>query len=113
MKQVLINISLVIALILGVTALGFYSGIIGNVYDSTISKKHMDIERDNFKHSKSYVEGQIQDLSSYKREYDRAKSPEEKKQILNFVDNDFANFDETLIESSSLKDFLQKARGGF
>jgi hypothetical protein len=72
----------------------------------------MDIERNNFKHSKSFVEGKITDLANYKREYERAKTPEEKQQIANFVSSEYANFDANLIENSSLYNWLIQIQNG-
>lgn len=111
MKKILLGVLLSILMIAGMTVLGFYSGFIGNVYDATIGKQHMDIERNNFKESKSYVEGMIQDLAKFKREYDQTADINEKKTILNFVNNEFANFDASKIEDPTLNSFLLKSRG--
>lgn len=111
MKQVSLMILAGILFLAIITGLGFYFGYVGNIFDATVGKQRMDVQRENFKHSKSYVEGMIQDLASYKREYDRAKTDEEKQQILIFVDDEFANFDINQIESIGLQNFLLKARG--
>jgi hypothetical protein len=111
MKNVLLGTLLAIGIIVGMTAIGFYSGFIGNIYDATVGKQHMDVERTNFKESKSYVEGMIQDLAKYKRQYDQAQTDSDKKTILNFVNNEFANFDASKIEDSALLNFLNQARG--
>lgn len=111
MKNIGLNIlGGVLALAL-ITGLMFYFGVVGNLFDSTITKQHLNIERDNFKESKSYVEGMVQDLSKYQREYDRATTDEEKQQILSYVANEYSNFDINNIESINLQNFLLKARG--
>jgi hypothetical protein len=89
----------------------FFLGYLGNAFDATVGKQHMDIERNNFKHSKSFVEGKIQDLATYKREYMKAADENEKQQVLSFVNNEFANFDIDEVEDPGLRDFLLQARG--
>lgn len=112
-KEVLRWILAVVAFIVITAGVLFYFGFLGNAFDATVGKQRMDIERNNFKHSKSYVEGKVQDLAQYKREYDRTKDANEKQQILNVVSDQFANFDESQIESQQLRQFLDKAMGGF
>jgi hypothetical protein len=112
MKQGLLVILGGITALLILTGVGFYFGYVGNLFDTTVTKQHMDIERNNFKHSKSYVEGKVTDLSNYKREYERAKTPEEKQQIANFVNSEYANFDVNLIENQSLYNWLIKIQNG-
>jgi hypothetical protein len=105
----------ILAIVIGLlvlTGLGFYFGYAGNFFDATVTKQHMDIERNNFKHSKSYVEGKITDLGNYKREYERAKTAEEKQQIANFVSSEYANFDANLIQNSSLYSWLISIQNG-
>lgn len=90
----------------------FATGKIGNKYESTIVKENMDIKRDNFKHSKSFVEGKVTDLAKCKREYERAKDLSEKKAISNYISSEFANFDIKLIEDNNLRNFLSDIRSG-
>lgn len=91
--------------------IGFATGEIQNLYDATIGKQQMDIQRTNFEHSKSYVNSKIEDLANYKREYDQAKDDNEKQQVQNFVIDEFADFDPNQIENPQLYNFLIKMEG--
>lgn len=101
-----------IVILLALTALGFYSGFIGNLYDATVGRQQMDIQRENFEHNKSYVNGKIDDLAKYKREYERASTPDEKAQVRNFILDEFANFDSKYIDNPDLYNFLMKMERG-
>jgi len=106
---IVLGIVLIFIVLVGV---GFASGWFSNQYDQTIEKKHNDIERENFKHSKSYVEGAISDLNKQFLQYNQSKDPQEKKAIAAYTASQFANFDETLIDNSDLRQFLIDARNG-
>ncbi|MDU1308851.1 MAG: hypothetical protein E6936_15520 [Clostridium perfringens] len=90
----------------------FGVGKIANIYDRTINKESVSIQREKFKESKSYVEGMINTLAEYQREYERAETKEEKEQIRNLIDSKFSNFNIDYIENKALYNFLQKVRGG-
>lgn len=90
----------------------FGVGKIVNIYDRTINKESVSIQREKFKESKAYVEGMINTLAEYKREYERAETKEEKEQIRNLIDSKFSNFNIDYIENKALYNFLQKVRGG-
>lgn len=90
----------------------FGVGKIANIYDRTINKESVSIQREKFKESKAYVEGMINTLAEYKREYERAETKEEKEQIRNLIDSKFSNFNIDYIENKDLYNFLQKVRGG-
>ena len=90
----------------------FGVGKIANIYDRTINKESVSIQREKFEESKSYVEGMINTLAEYKREYERAETKEEKEQIRNLIDSKFSNFNIDYIENKDLYNFLQQMRGG-
>lgn len=108
LKIILISILGLIVL----TAIGFYSGFVGNIYDSTIGRQQMDVQRENFEHNKSYVHGKIDDLAKYKREYERATTKDEKQQVRNIILDDFANFDSKMIDNLDLYNFLKDMESG-
>jgi hypothetical protein len=110
--NVLKGILLSIAVLAVLTAIGFYSGFIGNFYDSTVGRQQMDVQRENFEHNKSYVHGKIDDIAKYKREYERAKTKDEKEQVRNIILDDFANFDPKLIDNADLYNFLKDMENG-
>lgn len=105
----IIFISIIGLLVL--TAIGFYSGFISNFYESTVTKQHLDIQRTNFEHSKSYIDGKIDDLAKYRREYDTAQTKDEKQQVKNYILSDFANFNVNNINNDNLRNFLLNLEG--
>lgn len=111
MKKDLLKIIIgaVVVVALG-TGLVFYSGVIGNVFDSTIAKESKNIARENFKENKTYIEGKADDLQRYKREFDKAKTEEDKKAIMVNIQDEFSDFDENKLENKSLRQFLNQAR---
>lgn len=101
----------VIVLGLSVGAM-FFTGKMDNVFLSTIGKERANIKRDIYKESKSYVEGMVEDLSNYKREFERTDDISEKEQIANMIDAEFSNFDINKIENQNLYNFLIDIRNG-
>lgn len=79
---------------------------------SNLSLKSTNIQRENYEHSQSYVEGKLNDLAKYKLEYERTEDPNEKEQIINYIYSQFSSFDENLINNSDLYKFLQDVRNG-
>ncbi|MFQ6871174.1 MAG: hypothetical protein ACLRSF_06805 [Romboutsia timonensis] len=90
----------------------FFFGKLDNTLLATVEKERANIKREVFKESKSYVEGMIEDLSNYKREFERAEDINEKEQIANMVDAEFSNFDINKIENQNLYSFLSEIRNG-
>lgn len=110
--EILGRIALTGVAIVGLVGLAFGLGKVGNIYDKTIGKESVSIQREKFKESSSYVDGMINSLSEYKREYDVAETKEEKEQIKKFIDGKFSNFDINLIENKTLYKFLSDIREG-
>ena len=105
--KVIVAIIIVITLILGLT---FGVGFIGNLFKSTVVKQSIDIERTNWKESKSHVEGMLNDLAKQKREYEMASSAD-KIIIANYIADVFGSFDKSKIKSIELRRFLESIRG--
>lgn len=112
MKDTLIATIIGLASIFILTIVIFASGRLDNIYLATIGKERANIKREVFKEGKSYVEGMIEDLSSYKREFERTDDISEKEQIANMIDAEFSNFDANKIENASLYNFLMDIRNG-
>lgn len=98
-----------VGLIIGGT---FFFGNVDNLYLKTVQKDRENIKTEIFQESKSYVEGMISDLSDYKREFERTTDVNEKEQIANMIDAEFANFDINKIDNSNLYNFLIEIRNG-
>ena len=107
-RYVLVGIISLVAIVGGM----FVFGKADNLYLSTIGKERANIKREVFKESKSYVEGMIEDLSNYKREFERTNDVNEKEQIANIIDSEFSNFDIKKIDNNSLYNFLIDIREG-
>ena len=79
---------------------------------NTIGIKYEDAKRNRFENSTSYVHGMIDRLSEYKRQFDTEDNVDNKIAILNTIDDEFAQFDETKIDNSTLRAFLIDVRNG-
>lgn len=90
----------------------FAIGKLDNIGLATLGKERANIKREIYKESKSYVEGMVEDLSNYKREFERTGDINEKEQIANMIDAEFANFDINKIENANLYNFLLDIRDG-
>lgn len=110
-KEIIITVLLGAVTFGGIYMLPFVLGKWGNKVDKVIGTESASIQREKFKESKSYVEGMINDLAKYKREYDKA-ADDEKAGIVSYIDSEFANFDEGLIDNQSLYNFLMDVRSG-
>jgi hypothetical protein len=71
-----------------------------------------NVKRNVFEHTQSYVDGKIQDLASYKEQYEKAKDPQDKQIIQNVVRDRYTNFDATTMDNvPELRQFLVQMRG--
>jgi hypothetical protein len=77
---------------------------------SFFKSKFQNVERETFKNTKSYSEGMVKQLAKYYSEYSKADNVE-KQVITTVIKSDFANFDESKIESTKLRNFLINIRG--
>ena len=90
----------------------FAIGAMDNLYNATIGRQSMNVKRENYERSQSYVHGKMEDLSKYKREYERATNPAEKAQVRSYILGEFANFDRKLIDNPDLYNFLVEMERG-
>lgn len=65
-----------------------------------------EVRRTTFENTQSYVEGKRQDLSNYYLQYKRAETDKEKKAIEFVVRQQFANFNQDIL-NDDMKTFLQ------
>ena len=70
-----------------------------------------NIRREVFEATKSYTHGKIQDLGKYYEEYQSTDNPEDKTAIEAVIKMRYAEFDETKINSATLRSFLIRTRG--
>ncbi len=74
--------------------------------------KREAVRREVFKQTRSYNEGKLQELVKAKYEYESATDDIAKKAIASAIRHSFAEYDENLIESVELKNFLKKCKYG-
>lgn len=101
-RKIIIRIVIVIILISAVSAI--------SAFGYRIWKTNTD--RIAFKSSLTYNEGMIDDLAKYRFEMQTTEDEVEKSAIARLVNDRFANFDESKIEDSELRDFLEDCRNG-
>lgn len=68
------------------------------------------VRRDVFKQTRSYNEGKEQELIRLRRQYLLAKSDEDKAVLASTIRLTFADYDETLLDSTELRSFLRKIK---
>lgn len=72
----------------------------------------VNTDRMIFKQSVTYNEGMLDDLAKYRFQMETAEDDAERAAIAQLVNNRFANFDESKIESLDLRRFLEDCRNG-
>lgn len=81
-------------------------------YTKTVGKAKQNAQREVFEQTQSYVEGMRQDAIKLFKEYNQAKTPEDKKIIANTVAHKFSNFDQSKITEPELYSFIKKCKYG-
>ncbi len=72
--------------------------------------KREAVRREVFKQTRSYNEGKEQELIKYRLEYLRSTDPVEKRAIASTIRNAFADYNEDLIDSPELRQFLRQIK---
>lgn len=104
----------IIGAIIAVILAGFVFGWLDVALLETFGLKKANIKREIFEESKSYVHGKIQDLSDYKRQYDKAMNedkPDEAEAIAMLIRSQMADLDAPNIKNNELRGFLVRIRG--
>lgn len=119
MKKILKVIGIIIAsmigfLILLFTIFGilFGFGTVGVKLSEAVGIQYVDMKREQFENSTSYIHSMTDRLSEYKRQYSIEADVDNKLAILNTIDDEYASFDESKIDNSTLRTFLQDVRDG-
>lgn len=98
---------LIFALIVIVVVISIFIGL---GLKKTVGVENVNIDREIYEQSKSYIHGKTQDLAKYYEEYQ--STDEDGKQVIrNLIQMNFTEFDETKIENRRLRIFLQEMRG--
>jgi hypothetical protein len=97
------------ALIMGsVLGLGWF----GVYYKSTVGQASRNADHQVFKNSTAYVDGMASDLADFQLQLMQEQDPTARKAIINVILERYSNFDETKLESKSLREFLVDVRNG-
>jgi hypothetical protein len=107
-KGILITI-VVLALIFGIT---FATGFGGVLYKNTVGVADESANRNVFKENKSYQEGMISDLASYKLQLEKEKDAIARKAIIETIVTKYSNFSPDRIENITLQNFLISIQNG-
>lgn len=83
----------------------------GIAWKGFFGPKHEAVRREVFKQTRSYNEAKEQELLKYRLEYLRADS-DEKEAIASTIRLAFADYDEDLLDSRELREFLAQIKYG-
>lgn len=108
MKDVFVSIFVILVIIIGIFALD-YSSL---MWESFIGPKRENVRREIFEQTKSYNQGQQQELMRLYVEYKRTKDPVEKKAIAGMVRHQFADYSSYNL-SSELREFVSTCMNNY
>jgi hypothetical protein len=111
MKATFITIGIILAIIVILCGIDLGTGYFGVLKTKTVGKAQENAKYQVFKQTQSYNDGMAQQLSKLKTEYDSAKTSQDKGAITFKIKQDYANFDESNLQSESLKNWLIQVRG--
>lgn len=107
MRTTLIIIGSLIVTILLVFLIG-YTDVF---YTHTVGKAKKNADREVYKESQPYNDGMAQELSKLKAEYEKAPDEQSRNAIESVIRHDYADFDETNLQSEGLRTWLVNMRG--
>ena len=95
-----------------IIVVGFAIGELQALYNNNTGVRVSTSETNMFHKSKGFTDGMIQDLSKHKLELAEESNVTARKAIVDYINDQFANFDETTINNQSLRQFLIDCRSG-
>ena len=111
-KDFIESVGVAVAALVLAAILTVVCGVGGLAYKHYIGRADANIERDIFENSKSYVSGMVSDLAEHEKELRETEDKTERAAIIDFINEKFANFDETKIDNGYLREFLEDIRRG-
>jgi hypothetical protein len=90
----------------------FGLGLGGLQWRMFFGPRHEAVRREVFKQTRSFNEGKEQDLVKYRLEYLRADSDSDRTALASTIRHAFADYDENLIDSLELRQFLREIKYG-
>jgi cell division septal protein FtsQ len=100
----------IVAILAAVVVVIFVIGLLGLGWQKFFKPKYENVRREVFENTQSYVHGKIQDLAKYKVEYENAETSN-REVIRQVIIVRFAEFDESKIQTTGLRNFLVQMRG--
>ncbi len=107
--KVFLGVLMIILFLVILLCVAFGLEWLGIGWKGYFGPKHEAVRREVFKQTRSYNEGKEQELLKLRREYLRA-SDEDKAGLASIIRHQFADYDETLIDSPELRGFLKKMK---
>lgn len=92
--------------------LAFVAELGGLQWSMFFNPKHEAVRREVFKQTRSYNEAKEQELIKYRLEYLRCKDQAEREAIASTIRLAFADYDEELLDSVELRNFLREMKYG-
>lgn len=111
-KNIFKGVVITIAIIIVLTGLEFGTGYISAKYNQFFGKMEVQIDRDIFKESNTYIEGVADDLAKYKLELAKEKNETVRQAIIETIIDRYADFDSSKLENRDLRNFLEDIREG-
>ena len=108
-------IGAIIVVMLISSGLGFFGQSLNFLSDSFWKPKYENLNRETFKNSNAYVEGNTHELMNYYQQYKEAEKSNDVNQmntIKQYVLMGFSNFDADKIKNSNLRQFLINIQNG-
>jgi len=107
--KVVISVISVIAILFSIC---WVTGFFGLFYEKTIGVERVNIEREKFENSTSYVKGMVKDLAKYKYEFEIEKDIVAKKAIINLILSKYSDFPVEKIDEPMIGSFLLDVKNG-
>lgn len=112
MKNVFKGIGIGIASLVVIFILMMAFGGMDLFYNATIERESINIERENFEQSKSYIQGMAEDLAKYKYELATEENEIARKAIVEMIIDRCSSLDANDLNDPSLRQFLRDVRNG-
>ena len=106
------NLKHIFVSILITTILVFTIGGLAFTYKSIYKKADVNLDREIYETSTSYVKGMADDLAKYQYELKMEKDETARKAIIDMIIDKYADFDESQLKNKDLRKFLNDVRNG-
>jgi len=112
MKKGFIIFGIILLVVVGMAGLSYGLGWLDVFMLKTIGKEKVDVKRDIYEKSQSYVTGKRQELSKARLEYIKTTDEVEKNALMWTITQSCVDLDIELINDKELRRFLRAMRNG-